>query len=371
MIALKPPMGWNSWNTFSGKISETLIKQTADYIVDNGYRDAGYTVVAIDDCWMAHERTPEGDLQPDKTKFPNGMKAVGDYLHSKGLLFGIYEDAGTMTCAGYPGSYGHERRDAQLFAEWGVDMLKYDFCYSAPGMEDRELYRRMGQALRETGRDIIFSGCWGNDGVWKWMRSCGAHMWRLTGDIADSWESIEKVGFGALGLEMYSGPCGWNDPDMLVVGLNGRGYVGEIGGGCNFEEYKSHFALWCMLSAPLLMGHDVRKTSSEIKALLQNKELIAINQDDAGIQAYRLPSTNDYITVLAKPLANGDIVFGLFNRQPVWTYMPVSWRCCGWELTDDISLTDVISGKDLGTFRAGNTFRVEGHSCLILRATRL
>ncbi|HBL84225.1 MAG: hypothetical protein A2Y17_07780 [Clostridiales bacterium GWF2_38_85] len=368
MIALKPPMGWNSWNTFSGNVSDTLIRETADYIVENGFLDAGYDIVSIDDCWMLRDRDENGNLVPDPEKFPNGIKALADYVHSKGLKFGIYEDAGTMTCAGFPGSFGHERQDAKQFAEWGIDLLKYDFCYSTPGCSDVNLYRRMGQALRETGRDIIFSGCWGNDGVWKWMRSCGAHMWRLTGDIFDSWESIEKVGFGALGLEAYAGPSGWNDPDMMVVGLNGQGYVGHIGGGCTTNEYQAHFALWCMLSAPLLMGHDVRKTTPEVKEILQNKELIAIDQDDAGIPAYKIPGYSD---VLAKPLADGSMALGLFNREPNWKYMALSWDYCGWEVTDRVKLYDVIAHKDLGEFKCGATLRVEGHSCLIFKATRI
>lgn len=371
MLALKPPMGWNSWNTFGCEINERVIRETADYMAANGFLEAGYNIITVDDCWMAASRNEEGDLVADPKAFPSGMKALGDYLHSKGFLFGIYEDAGVLTCAGRPGSFGHERRDARKFAEWGVDLLKYDFCYTTPGSNEVNLYRRMGQALRETGRDIIFSGCWGNDGVWKWMRSCGAHMWRLTGDIKDSWESIAEVGFGAVGLEAYAGPGGWNDPDMLVVGLDGEGYVGKIGGGCTVNEYQAHFAMWCMLSAPLLMGHDVRKTSPEIKDILFNKDLLAINQDDLGVAAYRMPTVNNYADILAKPLANGDIAFCLINRDPVWRLLPLSWDYAGWEITDRISLYDVVNHKDAGVYQGGLSVRVEGHSCVVYRARRL
>lgn len=371
MLALKPPMGWNSWNTFSWRINEALIKETADYIVDNGFRDAGYNVISIDDCWMMRERDENGRLVPDPVKFPNGLKVIGDYLHERGLKFGLYEDGGTLTCAGFPGSFGHEREDAKQFAEWGVDLLKYDFCYPAPGCSDVNMFRRMGQALRETGRDIIFSGCWCVDGVWKWMRSCGVHMWRMAGDIMDSWESITKVGFGAVGYEAYAGPSGWNDLDMMVVGVNGEGHVGEMGGGCSINEYQAHFALWCLMSTPLLMGHDVRKTTPEIKAILQNTELIAINQDDAAIPAYRVPVIRNYYDILAKPLANGDIAFGLFNREDNDKNIPLAWDYCGWEVTDSVKLRDLISHEDIGTFRSNKTFRLPPHSCRVFRATRV
>lgn len=371
MLALKPPMGWNSWNTFGGNVNEKVVLETADAMVSQGFLDAGYNILTIDDCWMASERDKDGNLQVDLNSFPRGMQYISDYVHSKGLKFGLYEDVGTMTCAGRVGSFGYERQDAGLLASWGVDFVKMDFCYAPPGHTDVSLYRRMGQALRETGRDIIFSGCWGNPDVWKWMRSCGAHMWRLTGDIKDSWDSIKEVGFGAIGLEAYAGPCGWNDPDMLVVGLNGEGYVGKIGGGSTKDEYQTHFALWCMLNSPLFLGNDIRNCDENAKEILLNKELIAINQDDAGIAAYKVPTINDYFTMLAKPLANGDIAFCIINQNPYWAYFPLAWDFCGWEVTDNISLRDCINHKDLGVYTHGLTFRIEGHSCVVFRATRI
>lgn len=369
LIAARPPMGWNSWNTFSCDIHEDMIKQVADAMVNEGYRDAGYTIVAIDDGWHSRERSADGKLVPDPKKFPSGMKAMGDYLHSKGLKFGIYSDAGTMTCAGFPGSYGYERVDAKTFADWGVDLLKYDYCFAPAGTSDVNNYRRMGQALRETGRPIIFSACWGTDGVWKWAKSAGAHMWRLTGDIFDSWESIEKVGFGDVGLEGYAGPGGWNDPDMMVIGLYGKGYVGKIGGGCNIEEYKSHFALWCILASPLLMGNDVRSAPQEIKDILLNKEAIAVNQDEEGIQGYRIPGMVDAI---AKPLADGTIAVAVFNKTDTYKQSySVPWSVLGWEVTDKVEVRDLWQHKDLGIYSHAVTVTAEPHGCAFLRLKRI
>lgn len=283
MLALTPPMGWNAWNYFGPKgINEEVVRQTADAMVAKGYRDAGYTLVSVDDCWMSLERDSSGRLQPDPQKFPSGMKALGDYLHERGLRFGLYAGAGVLTYAGRAGSFGYERIDARTFAEYGVDLLKYDFGYVAPGASAPHLFRRMGQALRESGRDIILSGCLGRKTVTEWMKTAGASMWRLSGDIKDSWESIVTVAKNAIEMGPIVGHGAWNGPDMMVVGLKGEGYVGQIGGGCTVNEYSAHFSLWCMLSAPLLLGHDVRKDMPEIDEIVLNRELIAINQDDLG-----------------------------------------------------------------------------------------
>lgn len=207
MIAPTPPMGWNSWNTFGADVNEDVVKETADAFLDCGLKQAGYTYVVIDDCWSLRERGPDGRLRWDPDKFPSGIPALAEYVHSRGLKFGMYSCAGTHTCAGYPGSYACEELDAQTFAEWGVDFLKYDYCYKPAGTDGRMLYRRMGQALRQTGRPILYSMCnWGVDEPWKRAASCGAHMWRTTGDIVDSWQSIEQIGFGQAGLECYAGP---------------------------------------------------------------------------------------------------------------------------------------------------------------------
>ena len=380
MLALKPPMGWNAWNQFGPAwINETVVRETADAMVEKGLRDAGYTMVSVDDCWMTLERDENGDLQADPVKFPSGMKALGDYLHERGLQFGLYAGAGVLTYAGRAGSYGYERRDARKFAEWGVDLLKYDFGYVAPGTEAPELYKRMGQALRECGRVIIFSGCYGINTSHEWMRSCGAHMWRLRGDITDQWDSIVDSAKTAMPLGAFSGPCGWNDPDMMVVGLDGDGWASGKGWmseedrcrGCTVNEYGAHFALWCMLSAPLLMGHDVRQSKPEIEKILLNRELIAINQDDLAVPAYTLPPMSNHDIILAKPLYGGDIAFLLLNETDSPKKMILSWECCGWEISDRIKVRDVTEHTELGEFTTGLYSYVEPHSAKVFRAARL
>lgn len=371
MLALTPPMGWNAWNYFGPKgINERVVRETADAMVARGYREAGYTFVNVDDCWMSLERDKNGRLQPNPEKFPSGMKALGDYLHERGLRFGLYAGAGVITYAGGAGSFGYEREDARTFAQWGVDLLKYDFGYVAPGTSAPHLFRRMGQALRESGRDILFSGCLGRKAVTEWMKTAGASMWRLSGDIKDSWESIVAVAKNALEMGPIAGHGAWNDPDMMVVGLNGEGYVGQIGGGCTLNEYSAHFSLWCMLSAPLLLGHDLRKEMPEMDRILLNKELIAINQDDLGVQAYALPPMSNGDIVLAKPLYNGDIAFCLLNETDAEKTMILSWDYCGWEMTDRIRLRDVTSHRDLGVFLHGSHFDVPARSAIVLRAHR-
>lgn len=377
MLALKPPMGWNAWNYFGpGEICEQVIKETADAMVDEGFLEAGYNILSIDDRWMSKERDADGNLQADPERFPSGMKAIGDYIHSKGLKYGLYEGAGVLTYAGQAGSFGYERQDAKKFAEWGVDLLKYDFGYTTPGANEINLFRRMGQALRESGRDIIFSACLGRREVAEWMKSCGANMWRLCGDITDNWDSIMKVIDNAVGLEPYAAKGAWNDPDMMVVGLNGQGYVGQIGGGkgCTVNEYEAHFAVWCMLCAPLIMGHDVRNTTPEIKKILLNKELIEINQDDLGVVAYRMPHVSylsDKDFILAKPLANGDIAFCLLNPRETARNMILAWDFCGWEVTDTVRMRDVLLHEDMSEFKNGLAYRVEPHSAKVFRATRV
>ncbi|HOJ47502.1 MAG TPA: glycoside hydrolase family 27 protein [Bacillota bacterium] len=372
MLALKPPMGWNAWNFFGYRdVNEQVIKETADAMVELGFRDAGYTIVAVDDSWMCVERDADGNLQADPVRFPSGMKALGDYIHERGLKFGLYAGGGVLTYCGRAGTFGHERQDAKKFAEWGVDLLKYDFGYPAPGHDEKQLYRKMGQALRESGRDIIFSACLGRRTVSEWMKSCGANMWRLCGDIKDSWESIVNVAMNAIGLEAYAGHGAWNDPDMMVVGLFGEGYVGKIGGGCTVNEYEAHFALWCMLSAPLMMGHDVRNTRPEILNILLNKELIDINQDDLGLAAFRIPELACNDVVLAKPLYGGDIAFLLLNQFDHPKKIPLSWYYCGWEVNDKIMLRDVIAHEDLGVFQGGICPEVKPHSVKVYRARRI
>ena len=317
MLVTKPPMGWNSWNTFGENIHEDMIKETADAMVSTGLKDAGYEYLVIDDCWSEHERDKEGRLVADHTKFPHGMKAVADYVHEKGLKFGMYSCAGTLTCAGYPGSYEHEFIDADTFASWGVDFLKYDYCFHSPIIPGRYLYRRMGLALENCGRDILFSACsWGADETHEWIKSTGASMWRSTGDIFDSWKSIKELTKRQEALHPYNGIGCFNDMDMLVVGMYGNGNVGLAG--CSDLQYLSHFALWCFMQSPLMIGCDVRNMTEETKKTLMNKELIRLNQDAAGRQPFRLgqwANGEDEVLIYARHLAGGELAVGLFNMS--------------------------------------------------------
>lgn len=369
MLAPTPPMGWNSWNTFGGDINEMVVRETADVMLDTGLKDAGYNYVVIDDCWSCLERGDDGRIVPDPGKFPSGMKAVADYVHAKGLKFGMYSCVGTQTCGGYPGSFANEELDAFTFAEWGVDYLKYDYCYKPAGTDGKMLYRRMGQALRQTGRPIVFSMCnWGVDEPWKWGASCGAHMWRTTGDIADSWKSVEKIGFSQNGLEAYAGPNHWNDPDMLVVGMYGKGNVGVEG--CTDTEYRTHFGLWCLLAAPLMIGCDIRNMNPFTRDLLTHPEAIAINQDPLGVQARRVGDEWASGEMWAKPLADGSVAVGLFHRgDRDVRLVPLPWESIGLHDRRSCIVRDVWAREDVGIFRGSYVARVEPHGCALLKLT--
>ena len=306
-------MGWNSWNTFGTDINEQLIRDTADKMVETGLLNAGYEYLVIDDCWSLKERDENGRLAADPEKFPNGMKAVADYVHSKGLKFGMYSCAGNLTCAGYPGSFEHEFTDAETFAYWGVDFLKYDYCYHSNIIHGKYLYRRMGTALKNCGRDILFSACsWGADNTAEWMRETGADMWRSTGDIVDSWASIKSLTEEQESIFAYGGKGCFNDMDMLVVGMYGKGNVGLEG--LNDTQYKTHFSIWALLGSPLMIGCDIRNMNDETLKILTNRELIKINQDEACRQIFKLTNIWDgNVKAYAKNLENGDIALGFFN----------------------------------------------------------
>ena len=313
MIKSTPPMGWNSWNTFGADINEQLIRDTADKMVDTGLLNAGYEYLVIDDCWSLKERDENGRLAANPEKFPNGMKAVADYVHSKGLKFGMYSCAGNLTCTGYPGSFEHEFTDAETFAEWGVDFLKYDYGYHSNIIHGKYLYRRMGTALKNCGRDILFSACsWGADNTAEWMRETGAAMWRSTGDIVDSWASIKSLTEEQESIFAYGGKGCFNDMDMLVVGMYGKGNVGLEG--LNDTQYKTHFSIWALLGSPLMIGCDIRNMNDETLKILTNKELIKINQDEDCRQVFKLTNIWDgNVKAYAKNLENGDIALGFFN----------------------------------------------------------
>lgn len=278
-LSVTPAMGWNSWNHFACDISEDLIKETADAIVNLGLDKLGYEYVNLDDCWQASERDSSGAIQADIARFPSGMKALGDYIHSKGLKFGIYSSAGFKTCQAYPASLGMEEIDAASYAAWGVDYLKYDNCYTDHGPPQKR-YPPMASALEASGRDILYSLCeWGRENPAAWAGDI-AHSWRVSGDIKDSWDSIISRANIAAPLWRYAGPDNWNDPDMLEVG-NGH---------CSYDEYKSHFSLWAMLKSPLIIGNDVRAMTKddETMSIIGNDEVIAVNQDALGFQGRRI-----------------------------------------------------------------------------------
>jgi len=365
-------MGWNSWNTFGGNIHEDLVRETADAFIREGLKDAGYEYVVIDDIWEAEARV-NGRLTWDTTKFPHGMPALAEYVHSKGLKFGIYSCAGSHTCAGKPASYGYEEVDAQTFAEWGVDFLKYDFCFAPAGVDGPKLYQRMGQALRATGREILFSVCeWGTNKPWEWGAKVGAHMWRTTGDIADSWASIVDIGFNRqAGLEAYAGPGHWNDPDMLVVGMYGKGNVAQ--GGCTDAEYRSHFSLWCLLAAPLMLGCDVRAMSQTVRDIVLNREVIAVNQDPLGRQGYRVGKTDwawEIVETWAKPLHDGSIAVGLFNLgERNQRRANVAWEALGLHDRRPCKVRDLWKGEDLGIFTGDFSTLVDSHDVALVKLT--
>ena len=313
MIKNTPPMGWNSWNTFGADINEQLIFDTADKMVETGLSELGYEYLVIDDCWSLRERDENGRLVADPKKFPHGMKAVADYIHSKGLKFGMYSCAGNLTCGGYPGSFEHEFIDAKTFAEWGVDFLKYDYCYHSNIIHGKYLFRRMGLALKNCGRDILFSACtWGADNTAEWIRETGANMWRSTGDIVDNWESVRNLTEIQDNILPYGGAGCFNDMDMLIVGMYGKGNVGLEG--LNDIQYKTHFSIWALLGSPLMIGCDIRNMNKETLDILSNKELIKINQDADCRQVFKLSLfEGSNIKAYARTLENGDIAVGFFN----------------------------------------------------------
>jgi len=300
-LAKTPPIGWNSWNKFACNVSEKLIMQMADEMVSSGMQDAGYQYIVIDDCWQV-DRDENGEIVVDKDRFPHGMKYVADYVHSKGLKFGIYSCAGSKTCAGRPGGRGHEFQDARTYASYGVDYLKYDWCNTTT-QEAKSSYTTMRDGLFAAKRPIVFSLCeWGTAKPWEWAKEVG-HLWRTTGDIVDRWDSMIDILDKEKDLAKYAGPGYWNDPDMLEVG----------NGGMTTEEYRTHFSLWCMLAAPLMAGNDLGNMSPETADILKNAEVIALDQDVLGKQGFCYRDNGDY-EIWIKKLANNEKAVCLLNR---------------------------------------------------------
>lgn len=386
MIITKPIMGWNSWNTFGEEINEKVVMETADFIVESGLKEKGYEYVIIDDCWSLRERNEAGEMVPDPVKFPHGMKYVADYIHSKGLKFGMYSCAGTMTCARYPGSFDHEFIDAKKFAEWEIDYLKYDYCYHPETTFGHVVYKRMGLALANCGRDIVFAACsWGAENTKTWIKETGAHTWRSTGDINDSFASIKALSQDQLTVMEYNGNGCYNDMDMLVVGMRGEGNVALTG--CTDDEYKVHFALWALMGSPLIIGCDLRKADKASMEILMNEELIKIDQDEAYRQPFMMNIRREFrenrgeddplykkypvdCPVVARFLANGDIAIGMFNfrdrREHVWSNLDALGlgECTG----KTLELKNVWTGEISRPKNGLLSQMIEPHCCVVYRA---
>jgi alpha-galactosidase len=361
-LAPTPPMGFNNWNAFGCDVNETLIKETADVLVSSGLAAAGYEYVNIDDCWSMRERGPDGRLVPDPVKFPGGIAGVADYVHAKGLKLGIYGDAGTRTCAGYPGSLGTEELDARTWAEWGVDYLKYDNCHNQSDGSQADFIRRytaMRDALDKVDRPIVYAICeWGQSRPWEWAAGVG-DLWRTTGDISDNWQSLRSIIAQNAPLYPHAGPGRWNDPDMMEIG----------NGGMTSTEYRTHMSMWAVMAAPLLIGTDLRTASPETLAILGNRELIAIDQDRLGVQG-RVVADRDGLMVLDKPLAGGDHAIALYNATESLATVDIPVSETGLPRAGGYRLRDVWTG-DVRQARSVISAAVPAHGTVVYRVRPL
>jgi alpha-galactosidase len=354
-LALTPPMGWNDWNSFGCNVNAQLVEQTADIIASSGLQAAGYQYVNIDDCWMASARSSSGHLVPDPGKFPNGITGVANYVHGKGLKLGIYESAGTATCAGYPGSLNHERTDAADFAAWGVDYLKYDNCNNQ-GVDYQTRYNAMRDALAATGRPIVYSLCeWGEDSVWTWGAGTG-NLWRTTGDIQANFGSMLSIFHQNVGLYPYASKGAWNDPDML-----------EVGNGMSYQEDRAEFSLWAEMAAPLLSGTDLRSATPQTLSIYKNTSVIAVDQDSKGVQGHQISSSGG-LDVLTKPLANGDVSVVLFNENSSAATITTSASAAGAAASSSYKLTNLWSNVVTST-TGSISASVPGHGVVMYRVT--
>jgi alpha-galactosidase len=361
-----PPMGWMTWNFFGTNINENIIHEVADAMVNNGMVKAGYDHLMIDDGWQGG-RDNKNNMIPDPKKFPSGIKALADYVHSKGLKLGIYSDAAQLTCAGYTASLGFEEQDAKTFASWGIDYLKYDYCHAPSDSNTAKIrYKKMADALRNSGRQIVFSICeWGGRQPWFWAAGVGGQLWRTTGDVRDSWKSLTHNLDINANLSAYAGPGHWNDPDMLIVGLRGsKGPAGDLGGtGCNDIEYQSDMSLWCMMASPLVATNDVRNMNAEANRMLLNDEMIAIDQDALGKQADK-KSANDAWEIFQKTLSNGDYALAVLNRSGATQTTNINFGDLGLEAKYEIR--DVWQHKMIGK---GKSWKgaVQSHETKVFR----
>jgi alpha-galactosidase len=376
-LALTPPMGWNSWNRFGCNVNEQMLRDAADALVSSGMKDAGYEYIVVDDCWHGI-RDSLGFIHPDPVHFPSGIKALTDYIHAKGLKFGIYSCAGNKTCAGRPASRGHEYQDALTYAKWGVDYLKYDWC-DTEGLNAEGAYATMRDALHAAGRPVVFSLCeWGNNKPWLWGAKTG-HLWRTTGDISALFDGVENHGtWSSLGvmrivdlqkdIRQYAGPDHWNDPDML-----------EVGNGMTVNEDRAHFSMWCMLAAPLMTGNDLHNMNAETVKILTNKEVIAVDQDPLGIEAWKYAG-KDSVETWFKPLKDGDWAVCFINRTMKPARVEFDWA--GQKIYDDFSKRDLNAGQTeyeivnlwskavSGTTRNALRSEVPGHDVLMFRLNK-
>ena len=367
-LASTPPMGWNSWNHFAAKVTDADVRATADAMVANGMRDAGYVYVNIDDTWEG-ERDAQGNIQTNQ-RFPD-MKSLADYVHSKGLKLGIYSSPGPKTCEGYEGSYGHEEQDAASYARWGVDFLKYDLCSYMDVMKLHDpkqdpqtanammkaAYEKMHRALVKTGRPIVYSLCqYGVGSVWEWGPSVGANLWRTTDDIRDLYRSMALIGFSQAGLEKFAGPGHWNDPDMLEIGNGGK----------NADQYRTQMSLWAMLAAPLIAGNDLSKMDDVTKSILINREVIAVDQDRLGIQGHRIGPPQIWV----KPLTGGAKAVAIFNYVTDDEAEPTTLLMKDIGFTGPVHVRDLWAHKDIGILRDSYTFTVPQGGVVMLRIWR-
>jgi alpha-galactosidase len=378
-LAPTPPMGWMTWNFFGDNINEKDILEMADAMVATGMVKAGYNCIMIDDGWQGG-RDNRNNIIPDPQKFPSGIKALADYVHSKGIKLGIYSDAAPLTCAGYTASLHFEEQDAKTFASWGIDYLKYDYCGAPPDSATAKVrYKKMADALRKSGRDIVFSICeWGDRKPWHWAAAAGGQLWRTTADVRDKWKkkAEEKWGDGIIDildvnaeLHEFAGPGRWNDPDMLIVGLYGKkGPSGAGGGvGCTDSEYQSQMSLWSMMAAPLIATNDIRSMNEATKRILMNEEVIAVNQDALGRQAKRIIKTEDW-NVFVKPLANGDVAVAILNRTNSTQPFKIKWKDLGME--DKYESRDLWQHKNIGKDK-GWKGEVQSHETKMFRLKRV
>lgn len=368
-LALTPPMGWNSWNKFGCNVSDELVRGMADAMVKSGMKDAGYQYIVIDDCWQV-SRDAHGDIVADAQRFPHGIKPLADYVHSVGLKLGIYSDAGAKTCQGRPGGLGHEYQDALMYAAWGVDYLKYDWCNTLPYQDARASYANIRQAIDASGRPIVLSICeWGKHQPWLWGAEAGGNLWRTTDDIQDRWGGKQKWPDGGCcsngvmsildeqaALYSYAGPGHWNDPDMLEVG----------NGGMTTTEYRAHFSLWAILAAPLIAGNDLRNMTPEIREILTNKEMIAIDQDPLGHQGRRAWKDGD-LEVWSKEMQDGSRAVALLNRGASSHEVTVTWEQIGYPSHLSAAVRDLWAHKEVGNFTVKFSAPVESHAVVVMR----